>query len=308
MSMFKVYTKKDFKRHVLFLGLFVAMTAFAFSSHGHANRDVENQVSGIFPFFKEKADPGDMVLIPAGEFIMGSSSEEVDKVISEYGKRGDFIDYEFEKEKPRRKVYIKAFYIDKYEVTNAQYKRFIDATGHRCPYHWENRTYPTGKENHPVINVSLSDAKAYAVWADKRLPTEEEWEKAARGVDGRLYPWGNEFNPDNVRTAEALLKTFLSPRELVRYAAPVSEFKGDLSPFGVFDTAGNVMEWTDSWYEKGETKVVKGAAWVHLGPRARSASREGAAPDSVSHLMGFRCAMDADKGIRMARVQNTMEE
>ncbi|MBI3399481.1 MAG: SUMF1/EgtB/PvdO family nonheme iron enzyme [Deltaproteobacteria bacterium] len=243
-----------------------------------------------------------MVFIPAGEFIMGSSVEEIEKIRKQYGNRGDFVGYDFKKETPQRKVYVKAFYIDRYEVTNAQYKRFIDATGHRPPYHWENGVYPQDKGNYPVINVSMDDAKAYAFWAGKRLPTEEEWEKASRGMDGRIYPWGNEFNPDNVRTAEAFLNTRLCLRDLTQFAAPVDEFKNDKSPYGVYDTAGNVMEWTDSWYEKGETKVVKGAAWVHLGPRARSAGKDGARPDEISHLVGFRCAMDAADGIKTANL------
>jgi serine/threonine-protein kinase len=283
------------KRHIPFAAALMVFAIFLYGSYTAA---------GIFPFFKDIPNQGEMVLIPAGEFIMGSSEEEIEKVAKEFGKRGDFVDYDFKKETPKKKVYVKAFYIDRYEVTNAQYKRFIDATGHRPPLHWENGAYPSGKEKYPVINVSWHDAKAYALWTGKRLPTEEEWEKAARGADGYIYPWGNEFNPDNVRTAEALLATYISPRDLLRYAAPVDEFKKDRSPYGVYDTAGNVMEWTDSWYQNGKTKVVKGAAWVHLGPRARSASKEGAKSDAVSHLLGFRCAIDADKGIKTADIKD----
>ena len=287
----KKYKVARIKRHVPFT---VAIVVFAFSLYGGYT------VAGIFPFFKDVPNQGEMVFIPAGEFIMGSSEEEVEKVAKEYAKKGDFVDYDFKKETPRKSVYVKAFYIDRYEVTNAQYKRFIDATGHESPYHWENGTYSPGKDKYPVINVSWHDAKAYALWTGKRLPTEDEWEKAARGTNGQVYPWGDEFNPDNVRTAEALLATHLSPRDLLRYAAPVDEFKKDRSPYGVYDTAGNVMEWTDSWYQDSKTKVVKGAAWVQLGPRARSASKEGAKPDTVSHLLGFRCAMGADKGVKTA--------
>jgi serine/threonine-protein kinase len=223
---------------------------------------------------------------------MGSSSEEVEKVRKEYGHRGDFVGYDFDKEMPKRTIYVKAFYIDKYEVTNAQYQEFIDATGHPPPRHWGDGFYHPDKANYPVINVSWLDAKAYAEWAGKRLPTEKEWEKAARGDDGRIYPWGDKFNPENAGTAEGILYIILSPRDLFRYAAPIDEFKGDKSPYGVYDMAGNVMEWTDSWYERGKTKVVKGAAWVHLGPRARSAASDGIQPEGLSHLVGFRCATD----------------
>ena len=290
--------KNRFRRYILLSSCFIAIISVSFYG-GYTN-------AGIFPFFKESPNQGEMVLIPAGAFIMGSSEEEIQGVTKEYGKRGDFVDYDFKKETPRRQMHVKAFYIDRYEVTNAQYKRFIDATGYKPPHHWEKGVYPAGKDNHPVINVSYDDAMAYAFWAGKRLPTEEEWEKAARGNNGQVYPWGNEFNPENVRTAEALLATYLSPRELVKYAAPVDEFKKDESPYGAYDMAGNVMEWTDSWYEKGKTRVVKGAAWVHIGPRARSASKEGARSDEISHLIGFRCAMNADKGIKKAEIEKQL--
>ncbi|MBI5047696.1 MAG: SUMF1/EgtB/PvdO family nonheme iron enzyme [Deltaproteobacteria bacterium] len=291
-----MYRNNKNKKYILLLNLILVLTPPAIYSYG------SYEVADIFPFFKDIPSQGDMVFIPAGEFIMGSSEEEVEKVAREFGKKGDFVDYDFRKETPKRKVYVKAFYIDRYEVTNAQYKRFIDATGHRPPYHWENGTYPQDKGSYPVINVSMNDAKAYTFWAGKRLPTEEEWEKASRGMDGRIYPWGNEFNPHNVRTAEAFLNTRLCLRDLTQFAAPVDEFKNDKSPYGVYDTAGNVMEWTDSWYEKGETKVVKGAAWVHLGPRARSAGKDGAKPDEISHIVGFRCAMDAVDGIKTSNL------
>jgi formylglycine-generating enzyme required for sulfatase activity len=249
-------------------------------------------------------DQGDMVLIPAGEFIMGSSSEEVKPIIEEFGKRGDFIGYSFESETPRRKINVGAFYIDRYEVTNTQYKTFINATGHLPPRHWKNGTFASGKDNHPAMYVSWFDAEAYASWAGKRLPTEEEWEKASRGIDGRTYPWGSKYNPEAVGTAEGILRTNYSPIELTHFAAPVDEFKGDKSPYGVYDMAGNVMEWTGSWYEKGDSKVVKGAAWVHLGARARSAARAGIQPSGISHLIGFRCAMDVDKKSIWSSVSN----
>ncbi len=289
------------RRYTFLLILWIGLTILVVSPFG--GYPSSNAISHSI---EEIPDSRDMVLIPAGEFIMGSSDEETEKVYKEYGHRGDFVGYDFKKERPRRNIYVKAFYMDKYEVTNAQYQKFIDATGEPPPRHWTDGTYLPEKANFPVINVSWSDAKAYAAWAGKRLPTEEEWEKAARGVDGRIYPWGNELTQDSAATAEGILRLYLSPRDLLRYAAPVNEFKGDKSPYGVYDMAGNVMEWTDSWYEKGISRVVKGASWVHLGIRARSAALEGIKPEGISHLLGFRCAMDVDKAIKAKGLQSTL--
>ncbi|HID22010.1 MAG TPA: hypothetical protein EYP14_06370, partial [Planctomycetaceae bacterium] len=136
-----------------------------------------------------QADPAQMVFIPAGEFLMGTTSEEVQRLAKQY----DVHPSVFASETPRRMVYVKAFWIDRYPVTNGQYQKFVDATGHRPPPAWRGRTCPKGLEDHPVVTVNWHDAAAYARWAGKRLPTEEEWEKAARGTDGRLYPWGDEW-------------------------------------------------------------------------------------------------------------------
>mgnify|MGYP001566733421 CR=1 FL=1 len=284
------FNKEGQKTRVGGLGLWIILIAFSSSS------DAGNPVSGISSILNENQDGGEMVLIPEGDFIMGSSNEEVKKISKEYGKRVDFSGYEFEKEKPRRSIYVKGFYIDKYEVTNTQYKKFIDATGHKPPHHWKDGIYPPEKRNHPVTNVSFFDAKAYASWAGKRLPTEEEWEKAARGSNGGIFPWGDEFNPyDMVATAEGILNSPIPPFDFLHFAGPVDQFNADKSPYGVYDMAGNVMEWTDSWYEKGKTKIVKGGSWVNLCARARCAAKGGANPDTISPLLGFRCVKDGKK-------------
>ncbi len=164
---------------------------------------------------------GDMILIPAGEFTMGEGYEA-------------------------HPVYLDTFYIGKYEVTNAQYKRFVEATGHRVPQHWSGGSIPKGKQDHPVVNVSWHDARSYCQWlADEtgqvvRLPTEAQWEKAARGTDGREYPWGNEFDKDRCNWFEA----FIGDTTAVGKYSP----QGD-SPYGVADMAGNVWEWTSSLYK-----------------------------------------------------------
>jgi formylglycine-generating enzyme required for sulfatase activity len=238
-------------------------------------------------------DTGKMIYIPEGEFIMGSNEDELMEIKKVYGKRGGIEGYLFEKEKPKRKVFVKSFFIDKYEVTNAQYKKFIDATGHPVPSGWNNGKYPQGKANNPVLYVSWYDAKAYAKWAGKRLPTEEEWEKAARGADGRIFPWGNKYDPTLTSTAESILENIREGICNVTTGIPVGTAKGDVSPYGVHDMGGNVREWTDSWFmvEKGE-RVVKGGSWVDLSPKARCASKDGVNPKGISHIIGFRCVRD----------------
>jgi formylglycine-generating enzyme required for sulfatase activity len=244
----------------------------------------------------------DMVCIPAGPFLMGSSDEEIKQVVRDLGggELGPDIQW-FAAERPQHEVYVEEFYIDKYEVTNAQYKEFVQATGHRLPRHWEGGSYPNGKADHPVVYVSWEDANAYCQRVGKRLPTEIEWEKAARGTDARIWPWGNIFDVTkcNVESWEGSGST------------PVGSYPDGISPYGVYDMAGNVWEWTDSWYdaypgstctttEFGEKlRVLRGGSWYHydsLGPiGARCASRDRQVPQSISYIMGFRCAISADE-------------
>ena len=244
----------------------------------------------------------DMVRIPAGSFLMGSSDEEIKKVVRDLGggELGPDVQW-FAAEKPQHEVYLKEFYIDKYEVTNAQYKEFVQATGRPTPRHWEGGSYPDGKADHPVVYVSWEDANAYCRWFGKRLPTEAEWEKAARGTDARIWPWGNTFDiaKCNVESWEGSGST------------PVGSYPDGVSPYGVYDMAGNVWEWTDSWYdaypgstytttEFGEKlRVLRGGSWYHydsLGPiGARCASRDRGTPQHVSYVAGFRCAISGDE-------------
>ncbi len=206
--------------------------------------------------------PEDMVHVPGGEFIMGSSLGEED-------------------ERPERKVYLKGFYIDRYEVTNAQYRRFVKETGHPAPPHWLVYGYPEDKENHPVVFVSFDDATAYCRWAGKRLPTEEEWEKAARGTDGRIYPWGNEFSRDRANTSlSGIVGT-----------TPVGTYTEGKSPYGAYDMAGNVWEWTSSDYDE-HSKVVRGGSWGLTHRFARTFFRVGYPPETRINNLGFRCAKD----------------
>ncbi|HPP53845.1 MAG TPA: formylglycine-generating enzyme family protein, partial [Thermoguttaceae bacterium] len=143
----------------------------------------------LAPAAEETRRMHQMVLIPAGEFLMGTSPEETESLAKQYGVHPTH----FLTESPQRKVDVEAFAMDRFPVTNAQYKRFVDATGHRPPLYWEGRNFPDGMADHPVVWVNWHDADAYARWVGLRLPTEAEWEKAARGTDGRQYPWGNQW-------------------------------------------------------------------------------------------------------------------
>jgi hypothetical protein len=221
-------------------------------------------------------DGMEMVLVPEGSFIIGSDGEPDEKL--------------------QRTIRLPAFYIDRYEVSNAQYARFVKETGYPSPPHWNGTNPPPGSENLPVTNVTWFDAMCYAIWAGKRLPTEAEWEKAGRGTDGRLFPWGNEDNP-KARN--------LSTDKL----APVDSYKEGVSPYGCYNMAGNVWEWTADWYEAypgsgaksphfGEKyKVVKGGGAFEFYPipnTGRLSQRARCLPYGFYEGLGFRCVKDVN--------------
>jgi iron(II)-dependent oxidoreductase len=226
-----------------------------------------------------------MVYIPAGYFLMGSV-QQAGSMMMEAG-----VD-----EFPEQRVFLKAYRIDQYEITVDQYRRFTQATGHPLPRIWRDPAYPEALSTHPVIDVSWNDAEAYCQWAGKRLPTEAEWEKATRGTDGRIWPWGDAFDPGKANTLDSGKG----------WTVPVGNVEGDVSPYGVHDMAGNAMEWTSSWYQAypGSTlqraafgekyRVMKGGAWnTPALPFSRAANRHAVAPkwDHPNH--GFRCAKEA---------------
>lgn len=224
----------------------------------------------------------ELVVIPAGPFIRGTSQGGFD-------------------EQPERTIYLDEFSIDRYEVTNAQYAAFVKATGHRKsgpPSRYAKNTGRMRGPNQPAVYVSWEDAKAYCGWRGRRLPTEAEWEKAMRGTDGRLWPWGNVEMPGGANWARI--------DDGFEVAAPVGRVRSDASPYGVMDGAGNVMEWVDDWYlegayaaasdrnpegpEYGTYKVLRGAAYTSSGSDLRITARSKMMSDFRDETIGFRCA------------------
>jgi formylglycine-generating enzyme required for sulfatase activity/tRNA A-37 threonylcarbamoyl transferase component Bud32 len=249
--------------------IFIPTTSQSTSKPTQQPLSQETQVLSVIP-------PEGMVFIPGGVFRMGSPSAE---------------DPAKPYEVPAHEVIVSPFFIDKYEVTNAAYAAFVKATGHPAPPDWKNGTYPVGKANYPVGNVSWEDARAYAAWAGKRLPTEAEWEFAARGTEGRRYPWGNEFARWRLNSAEAE----------VGHTETVGSFPTGATPEGVFDLAGNVAEWTasdDAPYPGSArkpvpgTKIVRGGGFSLPGKYASATKRTQVPPDTRDPALGFRCARD----------------
>ncbi|MBN2373855.1 formylglycine-generating enzyme family protein [bacterium] len=218
-----------------------------------------------------------MVLIPEGKFKMGSDSHEEDGPVHE--------------------VYLDAFYIDRFEVTNAQYMIFLKATGNRPPTTWGRPGFDLPDQ--PVTGISWEAANDYAVWSGKRLPTEAEWEKAARGMDGRKFPWGNEWSEGKCRAGG---------KDSSAGPFPVGSCPEGASPYGCHDMAGNVWEWCSDWFstdyygkseyrnpegpQDGSWHVLRGGGWDSLPDEVRSTFRRGGCPDGGYVCAGFRCVKD----------------
>lgn len=243
---------------------------------------------GDAPAATEAPVDEEMVLIPAGIFLRGTDAGGLD-------------------EGPPREIFLDAFQIDRYEVTNSQYGQFAAATGHRKagpPSRYAKNVSKMRGLNQPAIYVSWDDAVAYCQWKSRRLPTEAEWEKAMRGADGRLWPWGNTEQPDGANWARV--------NDGFEASAPAGSFKADMSPYGVMDGAGNVMEWVQDWYAEGYYKespdrnppspeygvyrTMRGGAYTTTGGDLRLTSRSKMVPDFRDETIGFRCAMSVEKG------------
>jgi formylglycine-generating enzyme required for sulfatase activity len=200
-------------------------------------------------------DNKEMILIQAGEFLFGANKQSMT---------------------------LPAYYIDRVPVTNAEYKVFVDATNASFPPHWRQGKPLPGTESHPVTQVTWFDAAAYAKWAGKRLPTGPEWEKAARGTDGRIYPWGDTFDKTKLNCGDG------GPLNTV----PVGQYspQGD-SPYAVVDMSGNVYEWTNDGNEV-LTMGLRGGSWLDGRDEARTFAVRKHTPRRKNDFIGFRCAMD----------------
>ncbi|MGR3176319.1 MAG: formylglycine-generating enzyme family protein [Candidatus Scalindua sp.] len=285
--------------------------------------------------------PEDMVLIPEGPFLMGSTEEDINKLL-ELDRNVEAS--RFDVEVSQREVYMSAYLIDKYPVTNTEYRKFIESGGYKQRDFWSDAGWdyvqqskpldsdvvnsaPDSEDDCPVVNVSWYEAEAFARYAGKRLPTEAEWEKAARGTDGRIYPWGNEYDKTRLNCAESKIEK----------PTPVTKFQEGISGYGCFDMAGNVWEWTADWFDSqyyrsapdrdpqgpakaedkpffgrpedvgtsiydlepaeagdstlSDCKVLRGGSWNGGGVvHIRCANRDYDEPDYKNDTIGFRCA------------------
>lgn len=254
----------------------------------------------IFSYAQKEIDYEEMVLIPAGEFFMGGDEgieyDECRKCVAD--------------RLPRHKVFLPSYYIDKYEVTNSQYRKCVEAKVCTPPH---NITFYLNPEyaDHPVIYVDWFQADTYCRWKGKRLPTEAEWEKAARGTDARIYPWGNtwdENNCNNWNYTGPLVKR-MAPLNKNRGTLPAGILKEDSSFYGVRDMAGNVMEWVQDFYQEkyyevspeynprgpqeGKFKVLRGGHWAHnIKINFQTTNRIRTEPGHWYYTWGFRCAKD----------------
>lgn len=300
----------------------------------------ERAAAPEWPSTETKTASPAMILIPAGPFIMGSNKEDEEGLLERFG----FVRPLYRDEHPQHSRTLPDYYIDTYEVSNQQYKQFVMATGHPEPATWIQTAYNVTlaklaqfslpklreiavdyfqldrdtrqmskqqlldamaedfkrQDQLPVTSVSWFDADSFCRWRGGRLPSEAEWEKAARGVDGQEFPWGNEWDPDITNIGENVMAE--------EGIVAVGSFPSNASPYGVYDMAGNVWEWTADWYqpypdspfsslEYGEQfKVVRGGGGgighYSLSVFFRAALRSPMAPEASGDDAGFRCVQD----------------
>ena len=230
-----------------------------------------------------------MVLVPAGFFQMGSDNGDPD-------------------EAPQHPVFLSEFYLDQYEVSNSAYSRFLNATGYSNPFVpvFDDDLTKLLNPEQVAVGMTWNSAAAYCLWAGKRLPTEAEWEKSARGETPRTWPWGEVFSDK-----KANIK---GEADGYQYTAPSGQFEGGRSPFGVYDMAGNGAEWVADWYdekvygsapvkdprgpETGKHRVVRGGSWAETPVNVRTSKRFAVRQGRADSIIGFRCAKDGDLSIK----------
>jgi formylglycine-generating enzyme required for sulfatase activity len=218
--------------------------------------------------------PEDMVRVPKGPFLYGDEKALV------------VIDHDY--------------WIDKFPVTNEKYRAFIQAGGYEKQQYWSSEAWQWkteqkiespkfwkdkrwNKPDHPVVGVSYYEVEAYAKWAGKRLPTEQEWEKAARGEDGRQYPWGEDFDKNRCNSRESV----------IGHTTPVTQYSNGASPYGCYDMAGNAWEWCDDWYDKkAGGRVIRGGSWTNEPKTLRTSSSGKGSVDYQYRYVGFRLVLD----------------
>jgi sulfatase modifying factor 1 len=260
------------------LAVFIIIASVALGLSACSNKGKEAEKAATAEPAAPKVVPGEMVLIPAGEFTFGTSDK-------------NSIAY------PEQKVNLPAFWIDKYEVTNKEFLDFSIKTGYTGEGAKEGRDwrlfFTPDKALFPVVYITWNDAEAYCKSLGQRLPTEQEWEKAARGTNGNAYPWGNDFVMNKSNTHEAGMT---NPVAIGQY--------DDVSPFGVHDMLGNVQEWTGSWYstypgnpkkdpKSGKTlRIVRGFS-ARIKAKANHLWDRSAWPPEALYDFGCRCAKDA---------------
>jgi formylglycine-generating enzyme required for sulfatase activity len=283
-----------------------------------------------------------MVLVPAGEFEMGS-----DAIWRWSGslREGTLKPHPFADVRPQHAVYLDAFWMDQTEVTVGMFRTFVEATGYVTtaeqegygrPYKpgpreqewpqvpgadWQHPRGPgsEAQDDHPVVQVSWDDAAAYCAWVGGGLPTEAQWEKACRGTDARVYPWGNEFDDRRLNFCDARCEVTRWTDDPTfddgyAYCSPVGHYPAGASPYGALDMAGNVWEWTADWYgdqyyadsayenpqgpRTGDKRVQHGGAWLDAGRAGwlGCCARHATPPGTRCDDLGFRCAIPAKVG------------
>lgn len=285
-----------FVQNVLVATLLTLFSLLA-SHQGYSRSEGFNPGLTVLPQFNSPAheptieisgkDGGAMVLVPAGEFTWGGSDQIP---------------------RPQRRIYLDAFYLDKFEVTVSQYSKFLASSDRRHPNRWSESNLGIDADR-PVIGVTWYDAHEYCSWADKRLPTDAEWEKAARGTDGREYPWGQEVPTQkhaNFDKRDDWWKGYSTLAKVGSYAL-------DISPYGIYDLAGNVEEWVADWidiegqYYKtdlsrnptgpmlGQFRVLRGGSWFTPATGLPIRIPSWSDPSLTNFSIGFRCAQDFTK-------------